>query len=51
MYLNNLIDKEDVLTDLEGIRTMKFPDDFIEVDGDGAQRRKRTGPSLSTETW
>ena len=44
MYLNNLIDKEDVLTDLEGIRTMKFPDDFIEVDGDGAQRRKRTGP-------
>lgn len=44
MYLNNLIDKEDVLTDLEGIKEMKYPDDFIEVGEDGTQKKKRTGP-------
>ena len=44
MYLNNLIDKEDVLTDLEDIKTMKYPDDFVEIGSDGKERRKRTGP-------
>ena len=44
MYLNNLIDKEDLLTDLEDIKTMKYPDDYVEIGSDGKERKKRTGP-------
>lgn len=44
MYLNNLIDKEDTLEELEKIRAMNYPDDFVEVAEDGTQKKKRTGP-------
>ena len=44
MYLNNLIDKEDTLEELEKIRAMSYPDDFVEVAEDGTQKKKRTGP-------
>lgn len=44
MYLNNLIDKEDTLTEVEKIRVMKYPEDFVEVAEDGSEKKKRTGP-------
>lgn len=44
MDLNDLIDKNDAMTNLEKLKVLRYPEDFVEMTEDGSFKKKRVGP-------